>query len=244
VLKRIRNDWSPDQISGRLKEDKDNGKNLDIMNIGKDSIYKYIYQKRPDLKKYLRCKKGKYRRKYGSKIREKQREEGKKRRIDQREKIVEEKGRIGDWEGDTIVGKEKNIHILTHVDRKSGYLMADKLERATAEITSQKTIQRFKRIPRNKKQTITYDNGSTFADHELTERITKMKIYFAYPYHSWERGCNENANGLLRKYFPKKSYFKNITQKEIDRVVCLINHRPRKRFNYKTPFEVFNNVAL
>ena len=238
IIKKIKENWSPEQISGRIK------KRDDIINIGKDSIYKFIYEKRPDLVKHLRCQKGKYRRKYGTRIIEKQREKSKKRRIDQREEIVEKKERIGDWEGDTIVGKEKNIHILTHVDRKSGYLMADKLERATATITKDRTIKRFKKLPKKKRHTITYDNGSTFADHEITERETKTTIYFAYPYHSWERGCNENANGLLRQYFKKGSSFKNITQKEIDRIVRLINNRPRKRLNYKTPFEVFHNVAL
>ena len=122
--------------------------------------------------------------------------------------------------------------------------MTDKLERATATITKDRTIKRFKKLPKKKRHTITYDNGSTFADHEITERETKTTIYFAYPYHSWERGCNENANGLLRQYFKKGSSFKNITQKEIDRIVRLINNRPRKRLNYKTPFEVFHNVAL
>ena len=174
----------------------------------------------------------------GTRIREKQREKLKKRRIDTRPQIVEEKGRIGDWEGDTILGKDRQ-YILTHVERKSGLILADKLDVVTAEETRKKTIMRFKRIPREKKKTITYDNGSTFSQHELTERNTGFTIYFAYPYHSWERGCNENANGLLRQFFPKKMAFATITQKEIQKAVRLLNHRPRKRLNYKTPYEVF-----
>lgn len=236
IIKKLKKYWSPEQISGRLKKKWTKDKSR---HIGKDSIYEFIYTERKDLVKYLRCQKGKYRRRYGTRIREKQREEAKKKRIDMRPKIVEKRGRIGDWEGDTIVGGERKIHILTHVERKSGILFADKLERATAGLTEEKTIKRFEKIPRNKKHTLTYDNGSTFASHKETERKTKIDIYFAYPYHSWERGCNENANGLLRQFFPKKSLFANVSQKDIDKAYRLINNRPRKRLNYLTPYEVF-----
>ena len=239
IIKKIELKWSPEQISGRLKIDYTDDKDR---RIGKDSIYKYIYNERKDLVKHLRCQKGKYRRRYGTRIREKQREEHKKKRIDKRPKEVETKERIGDWEGDTIVGKEKTIHILTHVDRKSGLLLADKLERATAKITKQKTIERFNKVPENKKWTLTYDNGVTFAYHETTEKKTGIDIYFAWPYHSWERGCNENANGLLRQFFPKKSSFAIVTQEEIEKAVRLINNRPRKRLNYRTPAEVFRQI--
>ena len=236
IIRNTKRYWSPEQISGRIKKNwpKDRSRH-----IGKDSIYSFIYTKRKDLVKYLRCQKGKYRRRYGTRIREKQREEAKKKRIDVRPRIVEKKGRIGDWEGDTIVGGERTIHILTHVERKSGMLFADKLEKATAELTEEKTIKRFKKIPKNKKHTITYDNGTTFASHKETERKAKIDIYFAFPYHSWERGCNENANGLLRQFFPKKSSFANVSQKDIDKAYRLINNRPRKRLNYLTPREVF-----
>jgi transposase, IS30 family len=237
IVRNTKNYWSPEQISGRIKLKWPDDKSR---YIGKDSIYKYIYNERKDLVKHLRCQKGKYRRRYGTRIREKRREELKKKRIDKRPKEVEVKERVGDFEGDTIVGKEKNIHILTHVDRKSGILFADKLNRATAKETLQKTIERFNKIPRSKKETITYDNGSTFAYHNVTERITRLDIYFAWPYHSWERGCNENANGLLRQFFPKGSPFANIQQKDIEKAVKLINNRPRKRLGYRTPTEVFN----
>jgi IS30 family transposase len=236
VVKKIKLYWSPEQISGRLKINWPDDKNR---HIGKDRIYKYIYDERKDLVKYLRCQKGKYRRRYGTRIREKQREELKKKRIDKRPEIVEKRERVGDWEGDTIVGGEKTIHILTHVERKSGLLLADKLERGTAELTKLKTIERFKTIPKNKKHTITYDNGATFSEHELTEKKTGMNIFFAWPYHSWERGTNENANGLLRQFFPKKLSFAIITQRMIDEACGLINNRPRKRHGYLTPNEVF-----
>lgn len=236
IVKKVKKRWSPEQIAGRIKEKWKNDKSR---HIGKDSVYKYIYEYRKDLVKYLRCQKGKYRRRYGTRIREKQREELKKKRIDKRPEIVQIRGRIGDWEGDTIIGKERKIHILTHVDRKSGIILADKLDGATARLTRTKTIERFKTLPRNKKHTITYDNGSTFADHEMTEEQTGISIYFANPYHSWERGTNENANGLLRQFFPKKSSFATITQEDIDMACSLLNNRPRKRLNYLTPNEVF-----
>lgn len=130
------------------------------------------------------------------------------------------------------------------MERRSGYLFADKLERATAEITKRKTIARFETLPEDKKFTITYDNGSTFSEYESTEKETGLDIYFAYPYHSWERGCNENANGLLREFFPKKSKFANIEQEAIEKAVRLINNRPRKRHNYLTPYEVFHNRKI
>jgi IS30 family transposase len=235
IVKKIKKRWSPEQIAGRLKKKWPRDKSK---RIGKDSIYKYIYEFQKPLVKYLRCQKGKYRRRYGTRIREKQREEAKKKRIDKRPAIVEKKGRIGDWEGDTILGKDKN-HILTHAERKSGLLLADKLDVVTSEETKRKTIDRFQSIPKNKKHTVTYDNGITFTEYELTERETGMEVYFAYPYHSWERGCNENANGLLRQYFPKQMSFANVKQEEIDRVVAEINNRPRKRLGYLTPYEVF-----
>lgn len=233
VVKKLRKYWSPEQIAGRWS------KNHKRKHINKDTIYKFIYAKRKDLVKYLRCQKGKYRRRYGTRMREKQREDLKKRRIDQRPEIVATRQRIGDWEGDTIQGNDKK-HILTHLERKSGLILADKLVQATAEETRLKTAARFKRISKEKRQTMTYDNGTTFSDHELTERETRMTIYFSYPYHAWERGCNENANGLLRQFFPKKTPFGPVTQKQIEKAVRLLNNRPRKRLNYSTPYEVFN----
>ncbi len=120
--------------------------------------------------------------------------------------------------------------------------MADKLSRGFAELTRKKTEERFNSIPRSKKHTITYDNGTTFSEHELTERNTEITIYFAHRYRSWERGCNENFNGLLRQFFPKKSSFAKIEQSDIEKAVKLINNRPRKRHNYKTPTEMFREI--
>jgi len=230
--------WSPEQIAGRLKK-----KNSNQTIVCHETIYQYIYNIRPDLKKYLRCQKGKYRRKRGTRAKEKRREETKKRRIDKRPEIVERRVRIGDWEGDTIIDNSRKQAILTHVERKSGYLEGDKLNQKLAVNVKEKTIKRFKSIPEKKRYTITYDNGTEFSDHELIEQDTDITIYFAYPYHSWERGTNENTNGLLRQFFPKKTSFANITQEDVDEAVQLINHRPRKRLGYLTPYEVFHKCC-
>lgn len=235
VTSKLKIYWSPEQISGRLNRHRK--KKL----ISHQAIYDFIYQERPDLMKYLRCQKGKWRRKYGTRKRGKARDEAKKKRIDTRPKAVDKRSRLGDWEGDTVEGMRGTGSILTHVDRKSGKLKADKLIEGGAEEVRQKTQARMKSDPRRKKHTITYDNGSPFASHELMERDTGMDIYFAYPYRSWERPCNENCNGLLRQFFPKKTSFKDVTQKDVDRVERLLNTRPRKRLNYRTPNEVFFN---
>jgi IS30 family transposase len=237
LVEKLKHYWSPEQIAGRWN------RNHKRKHIGKDTIYKFIYQKRKDLVSYLRCQKGKYRRRYGTRIREKQREALKKRRIDQRPEIVETRQRLGDWEGDTMLGKDRKPAILTHSERKSGLFLADKLERATAEMTKVKTIKRFKSVPKDKKLTMTYDNGSEFWEYEMTEIKTGLAIYFANAYCSWERGSNENANGLLRQFFPKKIDFGPITQAQIQKAVRLLNNRPRKRLNYLTPYEVFNQKS-
>ena len=233
IVSKLKKYWSPEQIAGRLKR-----KNKRTI-ICHETIYQWVYKYRPRFKKYLRCQKGKYRRRYGSKKREKAREEAKKKRIDLRPEIVNQRLRLGDWEGDFVIGSEKTKGIMTHVERKSGYGVADKVEHMLAETANNTIIKRFDQLPKDKKHTITYDNDKTLTQHDLIEERIKTEIYFAYPYHSWERGCNENWNGLLRQFFPKKMAFANIQQEEIEKAVHLINTRPRKRLNYLTPEEVF-----
>lgn len=232
IAKKLKLYWSPQQIAGRAR-----GEHKAV--VCHETIYQYIYHERPDFKKYLRCQKGKYRRRYGTKIREKQREEAKKKRIDKRPEIIETRERLGDWEGDTIVGQRGTGSLTTHVDRKSGYALIDYVPQATAEAIKEKTVKRFTKLPKQKKHTITYDNGVEFSEHEIIGRETKTEIYFAYPYHSWERGTNENTNGLIRQFFPKKTSFADITETDTRRVERLLNTRPRKRLAYLTPVEVF-----
>lgn len=231
---RIKRYWSPEQIVGRLKKE-----NHNRSVISHETIYQYLYRNRSDFKKYLRCQKGKYRRKRGTKIREESREKEKKRSIEGRPKIVEKRKRLGDWEGDTVVGKEKNVRIVTHVERKSGYLMTNKVCSVSKTHIATNTIQIFRNIPKKKKHTITYDNGIEFSGYDILEHKMKIHVYFAHSYHSWERGTNENTNGLLRQFFPKKTFFAPITQRQLQKATRLINTRPRKRLDYRTPEEVF-----
>jgi len=236
IRKRLRKRDSPEQIAGRNKKD---GK-YEI--VCTETIYQWIFSTEPELTKYLRRigKKGKYRRRRGTRIREKMREEAKIKRIDTRPPEVEKRERIGDYEGDTIVGKDKTKRLLTNVDRFSGYGMIDKLDMVRSITVREKIAERFRRVSKAKKHTYTYDNGTEIGkeDSEL-EKNTGMEVYRAYPYHSWERGCNENYNGLVRDFFPKGTDFATISDKEVKSAECNLNHRPRKRLGYLTPHEVY-----
>lgn len=227
VESRLHRRWSPEQIVGREKI------------LCHETIYQWVYTERKDLIPFLRRKRNKYRRKHGTKERERMREEAKKRRIDTRPSEVEQRSELGHWEGDTIVGSERTTGIATHVERASGYLFADLLLKKNAQTVCEKTAKRFRFVKKKFRKTVTYDNGNEFSFFERIERDTKMTVYFAYPYHSWERGTNENTNGLLREFFPKKTPFATLKQSDVARAVHLLNHRPRKRLGYLTPYEVF-----
>lgn len=238
IRKRLKKKDSPEQISGRIKNiDKEK-----CQNVSRDTIYRWIFKEKPKLKKYLRRigKKGKYRRRRGTKQREKQREESKIKRIDTRPEIVEKRERLGDYEGDTIIGKDRTKRLLTNVERLSGYGMIDKVDAVSAENLQETLKQRFRKIPKSKRHTYTYDNGTEIGkeDRDLEKKIG-MEIYRAYPYHSWERGSSENYNGLIRDFFPKGTDFANISVDEVKRVERNLNNRPRKRLGYLTPHEVF-----
>lgn len=231
VIKLLKEHLSPEQISGALK--------LKRKEISASSIYRYIKERAPHLKIYLRSQKGKYRRRQGTKKRIAERELKKKRRIDERADVVERRERLGDFEGDTVMGKDRRVRIVTYVDRRSGYLIAFLLPKMNAELLTKLTIQNFSKVSKDKKKTITFDNGVEFSDWDNLEEKGKMIIYFCYPYHSWERGTNENTNGLLRQYFPKKYDFNLITEQELKDIVKKLNDRPRKRLGFKTPKDVF-----
>ncbi len=128
------------------------------------------------------------------------------------------------------MGERGTGSLITNVERKSGYTMIEYVTHATATAIREKTKERFEKIPKKKRKTMTYDNGSEFAGYEMIERETGLLIYFAHPYHSWERGTNENTNGLIRQFFPKKTSFVKITKEATRRVERLLNTRPRKRF--------------
>jgi IS30 family transposase len=238
VIRLLKKHWSPEQIIGRFIKEKK------IKPTSITAIYDWCNQDR-SLYLLLPRKHNKYRRTKEGNERKKLREEMDIRKsIDSRPKHIEKRKTIGHWEGDTIIGKEKTARILTHTERKSGYLLADLLHNVSAEKIRVASIQIFQDIPNNKKKTITYDRGTEFSDWELTERQLQTDIYFANPYHSWERGTSENTNGLIRRYFPKRILFANIKEVELEQIVDEINYRPRKRLGYRSPYEVFNHVQL
>lgn len=239
IRKRLEEKDSPEQICGRINNDLTK---KNFPSITCPTIYNWIYTEDWNLTKKLRIigKKGGYRRKKGTRIREKIREEAKVKRIDERPEEANNRIRDGDWEGDTIIGKNKTTRLLSNVDRRSGYGLLDKLSNVQFEIVHKRLEENFKKIPRRKKCTYTYDNGTEIGkeDDWLEEKI-KMDVYRAYPYHSWERGSNENYNGLVRDFLPKGTDFDNIPEEEIRRIQKNLNNRPRKRLNYLTPHEVF-----
>src|SRR5438876_12078944 len=166
--------------------------------------------------------------------------------IDKRPQIVASKGRFGDWEADTIVGARHKGGILSAVERKSKLTRLRKLGTKAAAEMKDNTIELLAPLAA-KVHTITVDNGKEFCEHELIAAGLQTRIYFAHPYASWERGLNENTNGLVRQYFPKKYEFARITDKDLQEVEDLLNNRPRKTLGYRTPNEVFfkqRSVAL
>ena len=163
--------------------------------------------------------------------------------IEQRPAIVDSRSRIGDWEGDTVIGKDHKSVIYTLVDRKSLYTVIVKLNGKNATELADKTIKALKPLS-SKIHTITYDNGLEFAEHERQAKALDADIYFAHPYSSWERGINENTNGLIRQYFPKGTDFNKVTNSQIEFVMERLNTRPRKTRGGKQPVELFLGKAV
>jgi len=234
----IREDWSPEQISGQLKRSGD-------IQISHEWIYQHIYEdkrKNGDLHRHLRCQK-KRRKRYGSYDRR-----GKlsnRVSIDQRPAVVDTRQRLGDWEVDTMIGKRHKQAIVTLLERKSRLVLLRKVEQRTAEAVADAITHLLKPWILDV-HTITADNGKEFARHEWIAENLNIMFYFAHPNAAWERGSNENAIGLVRQYFPKKQSFDTITEEDTEMVMNLLNHRPRKCLDFKPPTEVFieNSVAL
>ena len=222
--------WSPDQMSGDLKY------NYGIV-IYPQTIYDYIYlsSDKKYLVKHLRHGGNPYRHKRGTNARIKARATNLPS-IHERDQIIEYRTRIGDLEGDTIVGLDKKDRILTHVDRSSGECNLGLVLNYNASKIALLTMQTIQQKP-GVIHTITYDRGNEFAEYQFLEVRANTKIYFADAYCSNQRGSNENLNGLVRQYFPKRSDFKNITPRQVKLVEIKLNNRPRKRYNYRTPIQ-------
>ena len=237
VERLIREDLSPEQAANRLKLEGE-------LQISHEAIYQHVYADKRDggdLCKHLRSQKPR-RKRYAS---------GQERRgmiknrisIDERPEIVDQKTRIGDWEGDTVIGKNHQGGLVTLAERKSRYVLAGHVSSKHAEgVTA--VITRLLSPHKKNCHTITFDNGKEFAEHESIAAELQASIYFAHPYHSWERGLNENSNGLLRQYFPKGMELINVTEEQVQKAVDRLNHRPRKVLGFKSPHEVLFGVDM
>jgi IS30 family transposase len=226
--------WSPQQIAGRAELE-------GLETISHETIYQRIVEDKNaggNLYTHLRCKK-KRKKRYGS-ARSTRGIIPNRVDIDQRPAIVESRKRTGDWEGDTIIGSHTGGAVIASmVERKSRFTILAKSKNKTTTAVIKSINQRMLPIA-DLVHTITLDNGREFSLHEMMAALLNADVYFAKPYHSWERGLNENTNGLVRQYFPKKIPFDNITNHDLQRVAKKLNDRPRKCLDYKTPFEVFN----
>jgi transposase, IS30 family len=224
--------WSPEQIAGRAHA-------MRKTCMSKETIYRYIRRERRaggQTWRHLRIVS-----KFGRKRRGSPATRGRlvgKRHISERPKAVELRVRIGHWEGDTVMGSDMRHCVLTLVERASGYVIIKKLTARTKEQAAAALKQAIKEV-RRKVRTITLDNGTEFHDYDKVEAECAVKFYFATPYHSWERGTNENTNGLIRQYLPKGMCMRQVTQQDCDTIAAELNNRPRRRLGFKTPSERF-----
>jgi IS30 family transposase len=235
---KLRLDWSPEQVSGWLNRQS-------AIQVSHEWIYQYILadkQAGGDLYRHLRCQK-KRRKRYGSYDRR-----GKmpnRVSIEERPAIVEERTRIGDWEVDTLIGKRHRQAIVTLTERKSRFSLLAKVDQRTADQVGDTVIKLLQPVA-DRLHTLTADNGKEFADHERIAHALRVDFFFAHPYAAWERGTNENMNGLIRQYIPKTQDFAAVTNALLFWVMNRLNHRPRKCLDFQSPFEVFfdQSVAL
>lgn len=227
----IKLDWSPEQISDQLGKER-------MLQISHEWIYQHIYQDKRSggiLWQHLRCRK-KRRKRYGSY--EKRGQIPNRVWIDERPQVVEQRERLGDWEADTIISKGKQKAIVTLTERKSRMTLLKKVEDRTAETVKQAIIDLLRPFV-DQTLTITCDNGKEFSEHIAITQALNANVYFAHPQAAWERGSNENANGLIRQYFPKGTDFSTLAEKDIELVMLRLNHRPRKCLGFSSPNMVF-----
>jgi IS30 family transposase len=235
VEEKLGEDWSPEQVAGWLKHRRG-------LQISHERIYQYILadkQAGGELYTHLRCRK-KRRKRYG-----KQEYRGKlpnRVGIEARPALVEQRERLGDWEVDTLVGKGRWGVLLSLVERKSRFTLMQRVDQRLAELVSQAMISLLDPLA-GSVHTITGDNGKEFANHVQIAEALQATFYFAHPYAAWERGTNENTNGLIRQYFPKKTDFSQLIPEQVLAVANKLNQRPRKCLDYYSPAEVFS-VAL
>ena len=243
IKARLNQYHSPEQIVGRLQRE---GK----LSPGHETLYQMIDANHEGLGEYHQyLRQGRGKRKRRKEVKSNQGGIIGRVGIENRPTIAAEKTEVGHWESDTMIGGNHYGVIVTHVDKRSKYLVAGLGKNKTAEVNNQVTIELFSGIREADRKTMTFDNGKEFSGHAIIAKALGVKCFFATPYHSWERGLNEHTNGLLRQFFPKGTNFKITKPVELQRAVSLINHRPRKSLDYRTPYEVFyeqpsDSVAL
>jgi IS30 family transposase len=227
--------WSPEQISGRIRIDHPG------RTINHEAIYQYVYHpQNPDRLEMIQLLRRAHKKRKNKGIGRKVRKTKIPNRIpiDARPKSVEKRRHYGHWEGDSLISRKSKVALNTLVERKSRLVLITKLPRKSADDTNRAIITRLKKLPVPGRQTLTLDNGTENAKHEQLSAELGIKCYFAHPYASWERGTNENINGLIRWYLPKGTDFRKITPEQIAWIEHLLNSRPRKCLGYKTPLEV------
>jgi IS30 family transposase len=234
VEEKLKMDWSPEQISSRLKR-------LGKVQISHESIYQHIYaDKRAggELYKHLRQQKKRRKRRSGRDLRGKITD---RVSIEERPAVVEHRSRLGDWEVDLIIGSGHKGAVVTLTERKSRFTLLRHVASKSADLVGQTVIELLNWVPCLK--TITADNGKEFAKHQKISTLLRLDFFFAHPYASWERGTNENTNGLIRQYFPKTRDLSSVKAQEECFVMNRLNMRPRKCLDYLTPYEVFFNYS-
>ena len=238
VEEKLQMDWSPEQISGWLKKKQ-------LPTVSPEWIYQYIYadkQASGTLYKHLRCQK-KRRKRYGKY--ERRGTIPARKSIEERPEVVDLRERLGDWESDTIIGKGHQGAVVTLTERNSRFTLIRKVAQKSAELVAQAMIDLLSWVQHL--ETITSDNGKEFAAHQKISKKLLIDFYFSHPYASWERGTNENTNGLIRQYLPKMRDLTTVTAQEEIMIMDRLNLRPRKCLDFSTPFEVFfahQHVAL
>lgn len=231
VSEQLRRAWSPDQISGRLRLDFPQQPERQLT---AQTIYNWLRRSAPRRRRWLR---------HGSPRPVKARKKPAEVRLRGRPAVINRRERYGDWEGDTIVGKHRRNGLVTLLERKSGLVKIDKLSNLCSNTTMRACERCLAELPRSLRRSITFDNGPEFTHYPTLQRQLGVAIYFADPYSAWQRGANENVNGLIRQYFPKGTDFAHVPRRAVQRVEQQLNDRPRRRFNYQTPREVLRSIG-
>lgn len=233
VERQLRRYWSPDEIAGRLRQDFPDQPQL---RVSPQAIYQWLASHdharrfRPFLRRFrVRIKRPRARPEAAA--------------IANRPPIIERRERVGDWEGDTIVGARRSGAIVSLVERKTGYAVLAKVDRLCSKPVVKAIRQRLRVLPKSCRHSITFDNGSEFAQHPRLTKTLGLEVYFARPHSPWQRGTNEHTNGLVRQFLPKGTSFRDLNPNALARIQSLLNERPRKRLGYRTPKEALANAS-